>query len=204
MNKIHSTLAAPEWSIESTSGNDNTIIHRSADLSSDSSIAVTLERLDLRTDGGVQACEPSITVRIDPLNVWIDLDSETVGDPAAMARRIAAQLVTGAAELEKATAEAAGKQVFDLKRPGQRDYKSGKFSLVEQTRTSSGISEYSVCRADEFEEVGHMWDSNIVYGPRASQRRTPAEFTYRVVAKVEFDSEWFSSDGTRTARYMSV
>jgi hypothetical protein len=101
MNTFNTTLISPVWAVESTLDDDgNLFVHTGPDLSQDEGISVHIERLDTLRDNEFTDSVDSICLRVHGSQIQIDIDDDEGPDPAALARRIAAQLVLAADQLD--------------------------------------------------------------------------------------------------------
>jgi len=133
---------------------------------------------------------------------WVGSEDSFHVPSAQVAREGAQALIEAASALEKAELEAEGRVVFDLDRGLARDPRDGEFYLVETSKPGLGVAKRSVHPTSERMTVGEEWDSN--FNEPTKRRKQPAEFSYRVVAKVRFLAEWSDLSGTKTLRYVTA
>jgi len=133
---------------------------------------------------------------------WVGSEDSFHVPSAQVAREGAEALIEAASALEKSEMEAEGHMVFDLDRGITRDPRHGEFYLVETSKPGLGVVTRSVHPISERMTVGEEWDSN--FNETTKRRKQPAEFSYRVVAKVRLLAEWSDLSGEKTLRYITV
>jgi len=111
MNTFNTTLVSPSWAIESEMSDEGRqFVHCGPQLSTDPSIEVRIERMDVLSEDNTYASEGGHSIcmyisgngKYNGSNINFDLDEESMGDPADLARRVAAQLLVAADALDNA------------------------------------------------------------------------------------------------------
>ena len=128
----------------------------------------------------------------------IALLEASVALTAAKARTAARHLLEVGDRLERAELEAAGQHVWDIPSDFRRDQPKSGY-LIETSHGTGGREPFLCVEgagpgwAARSIQVGSVWDSN--WGVKLSKQLSPAEFTFRCLAKVRFISETVA--GTR-------